>query len=243
MSTELDHSPVTTTQSLPAASRVYAQLLDPNYAWNYVLSHQRTLVAEQRFQADQSLSIMIRNMIDIVLWLKNNDPPCLVRLTCAMPGKFVPGNHPLLMRFDLVDYIAVYCSDQHAWIEQDIKTPLLSPPIQPSFCVLLISLTIIHYLDSLRGSYLLVALLRLSSLHQNNPLVPQRNASSNNPASPVLISLQLPTPLPLTKSPSPTMMSPLLLTAGDSDTSPVLVPAPAIIQPNAFATVPPGAQA
>ncbi|KAG2353350.1 hypothetical protein BDR07DRAFT_1496423 [Suillus spraguei] len=39
------------------------------------------------------------------------------------------------------------------------------------------------------------------------------------------------------------MTSPLSLTAGDSDTSPVLVPAPAIIQSNAFATVPLGAQA
>jgi hypothetical protein len=58
-----------TTQSLPA-SRIYARPLDPNYARNYVLGHQRTLVAEQRFQADQSLSIMIRNMIDVVLWLK-----------------------------------------------------------------------------------------------------------------------------------------------------------------------------
>ncbi|KAG2069709.1 hypothetical protein BDR04DRAFT_1156378 [Suillus decipiens] len=61
--------------------------------------------------------------------------------------------------------------------------------------------------------------------------------------SPVLVSLQSPTLLPLTKSPSPTMTSPLLLTAGDSDMSPVLVPVPAIIQPNAFATVPLGAQA
>ncbi|KAG2355517.1 hypothetical protein BDR07DRAFT_1493111 [Suillus spraguei] len=117
------------------------------------------------------------------------------------------------------------------------------PPIQPSFCVLLISLTIIHYSDSLRESYLLVAPLWLSSLRQNDPLVPQRNTSSNNPASPVLISLQSPTPLPLTKSPSPTVTSPLSLTASDLDTSPVSVPVPAIVQPNAFATVPPGAQA
>jgi hypothetical protein len=61
---------LTTTQLLPPASRIYARPLNPNYARNYVLGHQRTLVAEQRFQADQSLSIMIRNMIDIVLWLK-----------------------------------------------------------------------------------------------------------------------------------------------------------------------------
>lgn len=84
-STQLDHPLVTTsnsssasasrslatsTQSLPATSRNYARPLDPNYARNYVLGHQRTLVAEQCFQADQSLSIMIRNMIDVVLWLK-----------------------------------------------------------------------------------------------------------------------------------------------------------------------------
>lgn len=70
-STQLDHPPVTASnQSLPATSRNYARPLDPNYARNYVLGHQRTLVAEQRFQADQSLSIMIRNMVDIVLWLK-----------------------------------------------------------------------------------------------------------------------------------------------------------------------------
>ena len=61
---------LTTTQLLPAASRIYTRPLDSNYARNYVLGHQRTLVAEQRFQADQSLSIMIRNMIDVVLWLK-----------------------------------------------------------------------------------------------------------------------------------------------------------------------------
>ncbi|KAG1882209.1 hypothetical protein F4604DRAFT_1495078, partial [Suillus subluteus] len=214
MSTQLDHPPVTTTQSLPAASRVYARPLDANYARNYVLSHQRTLVAEQRFQADQSLSIMIRNMIDVVLWLKNNDPPHLVRLTCTTPGKFVPGDHPLLMRFDLGDYIAVYCSDQHAWIEQDIKTPLLSPPNS-------------------------TILLRSINLTDNNMLLgfTERVLSLSRTAA------ASPTPLPLTKSPSPTMMSPLLLTTGDSDTSPVLVPAPAIIQPNVFATVPPGAQA
>ncbi|KAG2356235.1 hypothetical protein BDR07DRAFT_1492213 [Suillus spraguei] len=111
------------------------------------------------------------------------------------------------------------------------------PPIQPSSCVLSISLTIISYSDSLRGSYLLVAPLWQSSLCQNDPLVPWRNASSNNPASPILISLQSPTPLPLTKSPSPTVTSPLSLTAGDLDTSPVLVPAPAIVQSNAFATI------
>ncbi|KAG1863639.1 hypothetical protein DFJ58DRAFT_868934 [Suillus subalutaceus] len=129
-STQLDHPPVTaSSQSLPSHfTRNYARPLDPNYARNYVLGHQRTLVAEQRFQADQSLSIMIRNMVDIVLWLKNNEPPHLAKLTCSTPGKFVPGDHPLLMRFELGDYIAVYCSDQHAWIEQDIKTPLLSPP-------------------------------------------------------------------------------------------------------------------
>ncbi|KAG2062216.1 hypothetical protein BDR06DRAFT_966043 [Suillus hirtellus] len=130
-STQLDHPLVTTSNSsssLPATSRNYARPLDPNYAQNYVLGHQRTLVAEQCFQADQSLSIMICNMIDVVLWLKNNEPPHLVKLTCTTPGKFVPGDHPLLMRFELRDYIAVYCSNQHAWIEQDIKTPLLSPP-------------------------------------------------------------------------------------------------------------------
>ncbi|KAG1867395.1 hypothetical protein F4604DRAFT_1682607 [Suillus subluteus] len=259
-STQLDHPPVTTTQSLPAASRVYARPLDANYARNYVLSHQRTLVAEQRFQADQSLSIMIRNMIDVVLWLKNNDPPHLVRLTCTTPGKFVPGDHPLLMRFDLGDYIAVYCSDQHAWIEQDIKTPLLSPP---NSTILLRSINLTDNNMLLGFAERVLSLSHTAAAVQSpskrsfsatgmhlsrldgitSPLKRQRNASTNNPASPVLVSLQSPTPLPLTKSPSPTMMSPLSLTAGDSDMSPVLVPAPAIIQPNVFATVPPGAQA
>jgi len=59
-----------TTQLLPPASQIYTQPLNPNYAWNYVLGHQWRLVAEQHFQADQSLSVMIRNIIDIVLWLK-----------------------------------------------------------------------------------------------------------------------------------------------------------------------------
>ncbi|KAG1888638.1 hypothetical protein F4604DRAFT_1915660 [Suillus subluteus] len=225
-STQLDHPPVTTTQSLPAASRVYARPLDANYARNYVLSHQRTLVAEQRFQADQSLSIMIRNMIDVVLWLKNNDPPHLVRLTCTTPGKFVPGDHPLLMRFDLGDYIAVYCSDQHAWIEQDIKTPLLSPP---NSTILLRSINLTDNNMLLGFAERVLSLSRTAAAVQSpskrsfsatgmhlsrldgitSPLKRQRNASTNNPASPVLVSLQSPTPLPLTKSPSPTMMSPL----------------------------------
>ncbi|KAG1887875.1 hypothetical protein F4604DRAFT_1675020 [Suillus subluteus] len=256
-STQLDHPPVTTTQSLPAASQVYAWPLDANYAWNYVLSHQQTLVAEQRFQANQNLSIMIRNMIDVVLWLKNNDPPHLVRLTCTTPGKFVPGDHPLLMRFDLRDYIAVYCSDQHAWIEQDIKTPLLSPP---NSTILLCSINLTDNNMLLGFPERVLSLSRTAAAVQSpskrsfsatgmhlsrldgitSPLKRQRNTSTNNPTSPVLVSLQSPTPLPLTKSPSPTVMSPLSLTAGDSDTSPVLVPAPAIIQPNVFATVPPG---
>ncbi|KAG2028696.1 hypothetical protein BDR03DRAFT_1067653, partial [Suillus americanus] len=272
-STQLDHPPVnipegpsptsqslTTTQSLPAASRVYARPLDPNYARNYVLGHQRTLVAEQRFQADQSLSIMIRNMIDVVLWLKNNDPPHLVRLTCTTPGKFVPGDHSLLMRFDLGDYIAVYCSDQHAWIEQDIKTPLLSPP-NSTILLRSIDLTDNHTLHGFAERVLSLSrtpatvqspskrafsatgmhLSRLDGI--TSPLKRQRNASSNNAASLVLVSPRLPTPLPLIKSPSPTATSPLSLTTGDSDTSPVLVPAPAMVQPNASATVPPGAQA
>ncbi|OJA09839.1 hypothetical protein AZE42_12082 [Rhizopogon vesiculosus] len=74
-----------------------------------------------------------------------------------------------------------------------------------------------------------------------SPLKRQRNISSNNPASPVLVSLQstiIPIPLPLT-----TATSPLSLTAGDSDTSPVLVPVPVTVQPNTSATVPAGAQA
>ncbi|KAG1718702.1 uncharacterized protein EDB91DRAFT_1089861 [Suillus paluster] len=267
-STQLDHPPVTipegpsttsqsltTTQSLPAASRVYARPLDPNYARNYVLGHQRTLVAEQRFQADQSLSIMIRNMIDVVLWLKNNDPPHLVRLTCTTPGKFVPGDHSLLMRFDLGDYIAVYCSDQHAWIEQDIKTPLLSPP-NSTILLRSIDLTDNHTLHGFTERVLSLSrtpatvqspskrafsatgmhLSRLDGI--TSPLKWQRNASSNNAASRVLISPQLPTPLPLIESPSPTVTSPLSLTAGDSDTS----PASATVQPNASATVPPDDQ-
>ncbi|KAG1862699.1 hypothetical protein F4604DRAFT_1683838 [Suillus subluteus] len=146
-STQLDHPPVTTTQSLPAASRT------ANYAQNYVLSHQRTLVAEQRFQADQSLSIMIHNMIDVVLWLKR--VLSLSRTTAAVQS-----------------------------------------PSKRSF--------------SAMGMHL----SRLDGI--TSPLKRQRNTSTNNPASPVLVSLQSPTPLPLTKSPSPTMMSPLSLTTGDS---------------------------
>ncbi|KAG1812247.1 uncharacterized protein BJ212DRAFT_1483424 [Suillus subaureus] len=75
-----------------------------------------------------------------------------------------------------------------------------------------------------------------------SPLKQQRNASSNNPMGPVLISWQSPIPLPLTSLlSSPTVMSPLSLAAGDLDTSPVVVPAPAMVQPNT--TIPAGAQA
>ncbi|KAG2756292.1 hypothetical protein P692DRAFT_20868802 [Suillus brevipes Sb2] len=256
-STQLDHPPVTASnQSLPATSRNYARPLDPNYARNYVLGHQRTLVAEQRFQADQSLSIMIRNMVDIVLWLKNNEPPHLAKLTCSTPGKFVPGDHPLLMRFELGDYIAVYCSDQHAWIEQDIKTPLLSPP-NSTILLRSIDLTDNHMLlgfaervSSLSCTSATVQSpskrsfsatgMHLSRLDgMTSPLKRQRNASST-----ALISRQSPIPLPLTSLlPSPTSTSPLSLAAANSDTSPgpVLVPALAMVQPNA--TIPAGARA
>ncbi|KAG2034217.1 hypothetical protein BDR03DRAFT_1013556 [Suillus americanus] len=67
-----------------------------------------------------------------------------------------------------------------------------------------------------------IHLLQLDGI--TSPLKRQRNTSSNNPASLVLVSLQSSTPLPLTKSPSPTVTSPLSLTTGDLDTSPVLVP-------------------
>ncbi|KAG1788087.1 uncharacterized protein HD556DRAFT_1312214 [Suillus plorans] len=250
---------VSDTQSLPATSRNYARPLDLNYTRNYVLGHQQTLVAEQRFQADQSLSIMIRNMIDVVLWLKNNEPPHLVKLTCTTPGKFVPGDHPLLMRFELGDYIAVYCSDQHTWIEQDIKTPLLSPP-NSTILLRSIDLTDNHMLLGFAERVLSLScapatvqspskrsfsatgmhLFRLDGM--TSPLKRQRNASSNNPAGPVLISRQSPIPLPLTSLlPSPTVTSPLSLAAGDLDTSPVVVPAPAMVQPNT--TIPAGARA
>ncbi|KAG2156705.1 uncharacterized protein EDB93DRAFT_1247406 [Suillus bovinus] len=62
-----------------------------------------------------------------------------------------------------------------------------------------------------------------------SPLKQQRNTSSNNPVSPALISLQLPIPLPVI---------PLSLTAGDSNMLPILVPPPAMVQPNTSATVP-----
>ncbi|KAG1750404.1 uncharacterized protein EDB91DRAFT_1078447 [Suillus paluster] len=188
-STQLDHPPVTipegpsttsqsltTTQSLPAASRVYARPLDPNYARNYVLGHQRTLVAEQRFQANQSLSIMIRNMIDVVLWLKST------RITLEQrPSP------------------PVYCSDQHAWIEQDIKTPLLSPP----------------------NSTILLRSIDLTDNHTLHGFAERVLSLSCTPAT--------------VQSPSKRAFS----ATGDSDTSPVS----ATVQPNASATVPPGAQA
>ncbi|KAG1817373.1 hypothetical protein EV424DRAFT_1347960 [Suillus variegatus] len=203
-STQLDHPLVTTsnsssasasrslatsTQSLLATSRNYARPLDPNYARNYVFGHQRTLVAEQHFQADQSLSIMIRNMIDVVLWLKNNEPPHLIKLMCTTPGKFVPGDHPLLMRFELGDYIAVYCSDQHTWIEQDIKTPLLSPPNS-------------------------TILLRSIDLTDNHMLLGFAKRV-----------------LSLSCAPE-TVQSPSKRSFSATDTSPVVVPAPAMVQPN-----------
>ncbi|KAJ8579305.1 hypothetical protein M405DRAFT_870439 [Rhizopogon salebrosus TDB-379] len=160
--------------------------------------------------------VMIRNMIDIVLWLKNNDPPHRVRLTCTTPGKFVPGDHPLLMRFNLGDYIAVYHSDQHAWVEQDIKTPLLSPP-NSTILLRSIDLTDNHML--LRFAERVLSLsctpatvqspskrsfsatgMHLSQLDGiTSPLKWQRNTStSSNAASPVLVSLQSTTiPIPL----------------------------------------------
>ncbi|KAG2156554.1 uncharacterized protein EDB93DRAFT_1101440 [Suillus bovinus] len=231
-STQLDHPLVTTPEGpLPTSH-----------------SSSRTLMAEQHFQADQSMSIMIRNMIDVVLWLKNNNHPHLVRLLCTAPGKFVPGDHQLLTRFDLGDYIAVYCSDQHAWIEQDIKTPLLSPP---NSTILLCSIDLTDNNMLLGFTERVLSLSRTPATVQSpskqsfstvgmhlsqldgitSPLKQQRNASSNNPVSPALISLQLPIPLPVI---------PLSLTAGGSDMSPVLV---LMVQPNTSATVPAGARA
>ncbi|KIK33579.1 hypothetical protein CY34DRAFT_18284 [Suillus luteus UH-Slu-Lm8-n1] len=75
-----------------------------------------------------------------------------------------------------------------------------------------------------------------------SPLKQQRNASSNNPADPVLISWQSPIPLPLTSLLlSPTVTSPLSLAAGNLDMSPAVVPAPAMVQPNT--TIPTGTRA
>jgi hypothetical protein len=146
------------------------------------------------------------------------------------------------MRFNLGDYIAVYCSDQHAWIEQDIKTPLLSPP-NSTILLRSIDLTDNHMLLGFAERVLSLSCtpatvqspskrsfsaagMHLSQLDGITlPLKRQRKTSSNNPLSPVLVSPQSTITLPLTKSPSPTVTSPLSLTSGDSDTSPVLVPA------------------
>ncbi|KAJ8584992.1 hypothetical protein M405DRAFT_430100 [Rhizopogon salebrosus TDB-379] len=79
--------PLLMSQPLPAAPQTYARPFDTNYARNYIPAHQRTLEAEQRFQADQNLSMTIRNTIDVVLWLKTDDPPHQMRLARTMLGK------------------------------------------------------------------------------------------------------------------------------------------------------------